>query len=169
MMSETQANRLSRLSLRFLLLAISCVVASSVGVYAAEANASYEMTILSYMGGLISGGSLGLASLITGVASARQRKHVLFWTVPLWLGAGYSLTIGLSLFLLSVDAKMPFIPSWLRDGIAITWFGLFILLSLASWLAAGVYRKRIMYFPWWSVPLWTTALCRLAIWFDLCL
>jgi hypothetical protein len=119
-----------------------------------------EMVLIVY-GGLTIAGCFTLASLACGVACARRRKHVLLWTIPLWLAAGGGLGTGFLFLALFVNSKVQFIPSGWGDGFAAictVWFGAATLLSLASWLSGGVYGKRIKYFPWWSVPLWATAL-----------
>jgi hypothetical protein len=116
--------------------------------------------LLILLGGLTLAGCFALVSFVCGVACARRRKHVLFWTIPLWLAAGYGLGVCCFALVLFAASKMQFIPSGAGDTFAAfftVWFGAATILALASWLFGGVYGKRIKYFPWWSVPLWATA------------
>jgi hypothetical protein len=117
--------------------------------------------ILILLGGLTIAGCFALASLACGVACARHRKHVLFWVIPQWLVAGYGLGVGIFALVAFVNSKVQFVPSGAGDTFTVifaVWFGAATILSLASWVIGGVYRKRIEYFPWWSVPLWAAAL-----------
>jgi hypothetical protein len=175
MISEVQADRLSRASRWCLLLALVCVAGIPCGchvwdIYAPrrigmEGLKTVAEMVLILFGGLTIASCFALASFICGVACAGHRKHVLFWTIPLWLGAGAGLGTGLFYLALFLNSKMQFIPSGGVDSftaICAVWFGAATILSLASWLSGGVYRKRIKYFPWWSVPLWATVLLGVA-------
>jgi hypothetical protein len=157
---------------RLLLLAgVLCLAAIPAGCYALGKFSPHregwdglqtfgQMVLLIYAGSIVAG-CFGLASLGCGVACARQRKHVLLWTVPLWIAAGYALTVGLYSIVMFLDSRLELVPPAKRDdlgGIMAVWLGLATLLSLASWLTEGVCRKQIRYFPWWSVPLWATGL-----------
>jgi hypothetical protein len=165
------ADRRFRISLRCLVVASACAVASLLGGYLSlyilpqgegwNGLEGLVRVIVWTFAGLVLAACIGLISLGYGMACARERKRVLFWVVPLGLAAAFGLIAGLIQLTLWTDGKLGFIPGGKQDdvaallGIVLGWASLF---SLLHWITSQVYEKRFRMFPGWSIPLWAGAL-----------
>lgn len=96
----------------------------------------------------------GVVAFRAGLACARYRKHVLFWTIPLWLLYTAGALLGLALPLSSMGVSTD-TPHGLQLICIVVWLGITSLVSLIHWLISDVYGKRLRYLSWKTVPLWS--------------
>lgn len=171
MMRTSLDDQRYRISLRCLIAAISCTVASLLGGYLwlqrMPKNTGWKgldelaWVIGSVLVGLALAACIALVSLVYGILCARERKRVLFWVVPLGLAAVYGAVAGLILLILWIDETLRFIPGGKRDDVGtllVFLLGGSGLFFLGYWITSVVHEVRHRYFPWWSAPLWAAAL-----------
>lgn len=147
-LSILKSPRLWSLSLKFFVLCILSLAAIPVGcsiVIPKNANLGHlgpAVTILAV--GLTVSGICGLISLITGVVSARQKKIVLIWVIPLYIAVVWIALLGL-LSTFSSDDVIAIIGIWFVSS---------AIIGFILWILNILYNREFKYTPWWSVPIW---------------
>ena len=147
-LSILKSPRLWALSLKYFVICLLSLVAIPVSCsIVVPSNANWDqlgpaVTILVL--GITIAGICGLISLITGMISARQKKIVLFWVIPLFVTAIWFSLLGI---------MSPFRSDDIRNVIGI-WFVSTALIGFIVWMLDILQVKNFVHIPWKSVPLW---------------